>query len=330
MDLPAIRTKLRRWYARAQRDLPWRRTRDPYRIWVSEIMLQQTRVSVVIPYYERFLATFPNVEALAAAPQEKLLALWSGLGYYSRARNLQKAARRIVERGSFPCGYESLRELAGVGDYTAAAIASIAFDLPHAVLDGNVLRVVARLTNDSGDITAGATRKRLKEVADRMLDPKRPGLHNQALMELGATVCLPKQPECGSCPVSDRCQAYQAGRQNELPVKRSGRKAITIDQVLLLAERRGRVLLRQRPANDGRMAGFWELPESIPGARRGKPLGDFRHTITHHHYRSVVVEASLAGTPKGFRWWPLDRLHAIPLSTTARKALRLAVPHIQH
>lgn len=321
MDLRAIRAKLLRWYARAHRDLPWRRTRDPYRIWVSEIMLQQTRVAAALPYYERFVAAFPDVEALAAAPQEKLLALWSGLGYYSRARNLQKAARQIVERGSFPRTYEAIRELAGVGEYTAAAVASIAFDLPYAVLDGNVLRVLARLTNDDGEITSGATRKRLKSVAGELVDRKRPGLFNQAMMELGATVCLPKQPQCGKCPLAQHCEACRTGRQTQLPVKRARPKTIRIDKVLLRIERRGRVLLWQRPPGGGRMAGFWELPESIPGARKGEPLGEFRHTITHHHYRCMVRKASLSSTPRGFRWWPLTRLHEIPLSTTAKKAL---------
>jgi len=188
LDVGSIRTKLTRWYARTKRDLPWRRTRDPYAIWISEIMLQQTRVAAVIPYYERFLRRFPDAAALAEASEQELLAMWSGLGYYSRARNLQKAARQMVERGTFPNDYASLRELAGVGDYTAAAIASIAFGLPHAVVDGNVRRVIARVINDG--------HANPQELADRLLDQRDPARWNQAVMERGATSCLPREPLC--------------------------------------------------------------------------------------------------------------------------------------
>src|SRR6202049_1584982 len=190
----AMRSRLLLWYQKSKRDLPWRRTRDPYRIWVSEIMLQQTRVAAVIPYYEQFLARFPDVAALASAPEQELLAAWAGLGYYSRARNLQRAAKKILELGTFPGDYLSLRDLAGVGEYTAAAIASMAFGLPHAALDGNVIRVLSRLTAEQGNIGSGAVRKRLREAADALLDPKRPGEFNQALMELGAMVCLANKP----------------------------------------------------------------------------------------------------------------------------------------
>jgi A/G-specific adenine glycosylase len=194
LDLRSIRAKLAAWYDGARRDLPWRRTRDPYAIWVSEIMLQQTRVAAVIPYYERFLQRFPSPDALAQAPEEELLAMWSGLGYYSRARNLQKAARQITEAGDFPRAYTAIRELAGVGEYTAAAIASIAFDLPHAVVDGNVRRVLARLMND-GNLD-------VQQAAERLLDRRDPARWNQAVMELGATICLPREPRCGECPIA--------------------------------------------------------------------------------------------------------------------------------
>ena len=191
------------WYARGHRDLPWRDTRDPYRIWVSEIMLQQTRAQAVIPYYHRFLERFPSVEALAAAAEDEVLALWSGLGYYSRARNLRLAARQIVDSGGFPRSYEGIRGLPGIGDYTAAAVASIAFDLPYAVLDGNVLRVVARVANDAADISAARTRERFRAMAQGWLDAAiEPGHFNQALMELGATVCLPRKPLCLVCPLA--------------------------------------------------------------------------------------------------------------------------------
>jgi A/G-specific adenine glycosylase len=207
------------WYRRGHRELPWRASSDPYRIWVSEIMLQQTRAQAVIPYYERFLARFPTVEALAAAREDEVLALWAGLGYYSRARNLRKAAQAAVAAGGFPRDYEAIRSLPGVGDYTAAAIASIAFGLPHAVLDGNVLRVVARVENDAADIASSRTKERFRAVAQSWLDPREAGHFNQALMELGATVCLPKNPLCLVCPLRDCCRARQEGTAAQLPVK---------------------------------------------------------------------------------------------------------------
>jgi A/G-specific adenine glycosylase len=237
---------------------------------------------------------------------------------------LQKAAQQIVEGGGFPDRYDDIRALAGVGDYTAAAVASIAFDLPHAVLDGNVIRVFSRLTGDDGDVRATATRERLRAAAESMLDPRRPGDFNQALMELGATLCLPRDPQCLLCPLSGQCTALREGRQNEIPVKGPRRDWVRIEQTLLLARRNGCVLLRQRPPDVSRMPGFWELPEAreIPGARMGVELGWFRHTITHHIYRVRVVEAAVRRTPRGMQWKPLDTLNEVPLSTTARKALQ--------
>ena len=315
------------WYARGHRDLPWRRTTDPYRIWISEIMLQQTRAQAVIPYFERFLERFPAVEALAAAAEEEVLALWSGLGYYSRARNLRKAALEIGAAGGFPRDYEALRALAGIGDYTAAAVGSIAFGLPHAVVDGNVLRVVARVENDSADIGAGRTRERFREVAQGWLDAGDPGGFNQALMELGATVCLPRNPLCLVCPLAEVCSARRSGTAAELPVKLRKQQAVRIGGELLVVERRGRVLLRQRDAASSRMAGFWDLPspQDLPGAKKGPRIGAIRHTITHHHYTLDVRRATIARADRdGFRWFAPAALEAIPFSTTARKALKLA------
>lgn len=314
------------WYRKGHRDLPWRRTGDPYRIWVSEIMLQQTRAQAVMPYYERFLDRFPTVEALAAAPEEEVLALWAGLGYYSRARNLRRAAREIAAAGGFPSDYEGIRALPGIGDYTAAAIASIAFQLPHAVLDGNVLRVVARMENDPADIGSPRTRDRFRAVAQRWLDRREPGTFNQALMELGATVCLPRNPLCLLCPVAARCEARAAGTVSELPVKLRKTEPVQIDATLLVVRRAGRILLRQRHALSRRMAGFWDLPapEDLPAASLGASLGSFRHTITHHHYRFTVLSARARATGTEYRWFDPEQLVAIPLSTTARKALKLA------
>ena len=314
MHLPAIRSlrkKLTRWYDRAKRDLPWRKTRDPYAIWISEVMLQQTRVAAVIPYYERFLERFPNASALAQSPEPELLAMWAGLGYYSRARNLQKAAQQIIASGTFPKDYESILTLAGVGTYTAAAIASISFGLPHAVVDGNVKRVLARWTNNA-HVDAQAT-------ADRLLATHDPARWNQAVMELGATICLPRDPRCGECPVAPHCAAHQAGTQNDLPLKRAKPTPEQFERTLLVIRRNGSILLTPSP----RVQGFWDLPEHFPQAREGAKLGEFRHTITHRHYRFTVKEATAHSGPTGARWHTQEELGLIPLSTTAKKALRI-------
>jgi len=283
-------------------------------------MLQQTRAQAAIPYYFRFLERFPDVAALAAAEESDVLAAWSGLGYYSRARNLLRAARQM---GSFPRDYESIRALPGVGPYTAAAIASIAFDLPHAVLDGNVLRVAARLMNDASDIASAAVRERFRAVVQGWLDRRRPGVFNQALMELGATVCLPRAPLCSKCPLAGGCLARQAGTAAQLPVKLRATVPERIEAELAVVIRRGRVLLWQREASSRRMAGFWELPSpaQLPGFRATGRAGEFRHTITHHHYRFTVLAGTLGRVPRGMSWFSRQELAGIPLSTTARKAL---------
>lgn len=322
--IKALRARLLAWYARRRRDLPWRAARDPYRIWVSEIMLQQTRVETAVPYYLRFLERFPTLAALAAAPQSAVLALWSGLGYYRRARNLHRAARLIhAAGGRFPADYAAIRALPGVGPYTAAAIASIAFGLPHAALDGNVLRVLARLENDPADIAASAARRRLEAVAQSLLHPRRPGDFNQALMELGAVVCLPRAPLCPACPVRSCCRARASGTAAALPVKRARPPAEAVEAVLVLVRRNGRVLLRRRPASAAQLAGFWELPrpEDLPGARLSAPLAVFAHAITRRRYRIAVVSAQLPRAPRGMRWFPVASLSAIPLGAAARKAL---------
>ncbi len=277
-------------------------------------MLQQTRVAAVIPYYERFLKEFPDPQALAAASEERLLTLWSGLGYYSRARNLQKAARQIVQNGSFPSTYEEIRELAGVGEYTAAAVASIAFDLPHAVVDGNVRRVLARLTNGKGDAQA---------TADRLLDLKNPARWNQAMMELGAVVCLPREPLCDRCPVAAHCEAFQHGTQRDLPGKRKKPETIHIQKNLLVIRREGKLLL----APSSRVRGFWDLPEPFPGAKIGAKLGEFRHMITHRSYRFLVSEATAKKASAAFRWFDEKEIGKIPLSTAAKKGLRCSIHH---
>jgi len=326
---PPVSRLLLAWYRGGHRDLPWRRVSDPYRIWVSEIMLQQTRSQAAVPYYQRFIERFPTVETLASAAEEEVLTLWSGLGYYARARNLLRAARQVVAAGGFPRDYEAIRALPGVGDYTAAAVASMAFQLPHAVVDGNVLRVVARVENDPADIASPRTRRRFRDVVQAWLDPRHPGLFNQALMELGATVCLPARPRCPVCPISSLCRARVTGAVLELPVKLRKTKPVRIAATLLVVRKGRSILLRQREAGARRMAGFWDLPspEDLPGSQTGTRLGEFRHTITHHHYTFTVLAATPPAGPARppFRWFDPVALTRIPLSTTARKALNLVL-----
>src|SRR5580693_6095268 len=249
-ELTSFRRQLLAWFRQFQRDLPWRRTKDPHRIWLSEIMLQQTRVAAVIPYYERFLACFPNVPALAEAPQEEVLRLWSGLGYYSRARNLQKAAQQIValHGAEFPRGEEDVMALSGIGPYTGAAILSIAFGEKHAVLDGNVARVLARLGAVRGDLREARRWQSLQKTAGELLDPKSPGDWNQAMMELGAMICTPRAPQCLLCPVARFCRGRQLGDPEAFPEKRKKREAVQIVlAAAVLYTPRGQTLLMPPP-----------------------------------------------------------------------------------
>jgi A/G-specific adenine glycosylase len=249
-ELDAFRKNLLGWFRQYKRDLPWRRTKDPYRIWLSEIMLQQTRVAAVIPYYERFLARFPDVQALAAAPQEEVLRLWSGLGYYSRARNLQHAAQEIVAKhgGVFPRDEKDALALPGIGNYAAAAILSIAYGAKHAVLDGNVARVLARIFAVHGDLRDAKRWQSLQRSADALLDSSSPSDWNQAMMELGATLCTPQSPQCLLCPVTQFCQARKLGIADSLPARRKKRaiEVITLAAAVLL-DSRGRTLLLSPP-----------------------------------------------------------------------------------
>lgn len=324
-NLEVFRRELVSWYERCQRDLPWRRTRDPYAIWLSEIMLQQTRVAAVIPYFERFLARFPTVDVLAEAEESELLGHWAGLGYYYRARNLQKAARAIVAAGTFPQSYEAILGLPGIGEYTAAAISSIAFNLPRAVLDGNVFRVLSRLHGDGTNIASGQGKKHFTRLADATLDRERPGTFNQAIMELGATVCLPKSPQCLLCPVAADCVARAQHRTSELPVKIVERKSVRHDRVVYWIERDGEVLAWQRPAHSRLMPGFWELPEAeqLPGVATGEIMGAFKHGITIHDYRFQVMKASAPAVLGVCCWKPLKEMEAAPVSTIFRKARRV-------
>ncbi|HEX4228698.1 MAG TPA: A/G-specific adenine glycosylase [Bryobacteraceae bacterium] len=322
IEIRQLRSRLLNWFAQSKRDLPWRLTKDAYRIWISEIMLQQTRVAAVIPYYDRFLARFPSVEVLANAPEEDLLAHWAGLGYYSRARNLQKAAQRIAIAGGFPTTYEGICELPGVGDYTAAAVASIAFDLPHVVLDGNVFRVLSRLFNDSMNIKSPHARRHFAKLADELMDPAQPGDFNQAMMELGATVCLPRAPRCLLCPVAEFCRAREAQTQTGLPTRVAAPRNAAEQRTLYWIERDGQLLLWQRPADARLMPGFWELPErdQLPQVEAGEVIGMFRHGITVHDYRFTIVHSTPPQETGACRWVPLSDLNCLPSSTVLRKA----------
>ena len=300
-----IAQPLLRWIDENKRSLPFRAHKTPYRVWVSEVMLQQTRVAAVLPYYERFMRELPTVQALAACPPEKLAKLWEGLGYYSRARNLQRAAQAVVEQygGELPASYEALRALPGIGDYTAGAVASLAFGLPYAAVDGNVLRVWSRLHADDADISAPATKRRMAAEVQAAQPAQRPGDFNEALMELGALVCLPNgEPLCAQCPWGGICLARKQGRQAMLPVKapRKARKALCYTVALVVrGGPRPALLLEQRPAS-GLLAGLWQplllegtLPEEavrralaargVQGLAKGPAaqLPAAKHVFTH-------------------------------------------------
>lgn len=249
------------WYQTHKRDLPWRSTNDPYLIWLSEIILQQTRVSQGLPYYEKFVKTYPTVQELAVAPQDDVLKLWQGLGYYSRARNLHKAAMQVVDKGAvFPNNFKKLKELQGVGDYTAAAIASFAFGEAVAVVDGNVYRVLSRILGISLPINSTEGIKEFKKLANQLIDPDNPAMHNQAIMEFGALQCVPKNPDCSVCPFTKDCIAYNEQRINELPVKLKKTKVLNLFHHYLVAiTPSGKTIVQQRPDN-GIWAGLYEFP----------------------------------------------------------------------
>jgi len=334
------RARLLAWYARERRDLPWRRTSDPFAIWISEAMLQQTRVEAVIGYWERFLARFPDIRTLAQAPEQDVLSAWSGLGYYRRARALRAAAQAIVERhgGEFPRDAELVRELPGIGPYTAGAVLSIAFDLPEPLVDGNVARVLARWFAHEAD--AVATQKWAWERA-RELVPQRAGAGqwNQALMELGATVCTPQRPRCETCPVARSCAALAQGAVARIPRPKVRPEPVDVELVAWVVERRGAILMEQRPA-EGRMAGLWQLPtvqvapvrpELFPARltvelEPGPELGVERHAITRHRIRMVLRRGELgrASLPERLRWVPREETLRLPLTGMARKSLARA------
>jgi A/G-specific adenine glycosylase len=301
----ALRQRLLRWFDVNRRQLPWRADRDPYHVWLSEVMLQQTRVAVVCERYPAFLSRFPDVERLASAKLPEVLASWSGLGYYRRARALHAAARQLVQHGGFPRTAEGLAMLPGIGRYTAAAIASIAFDQACAVVDGNVERVLGRMFRVSG--------KHVWRVAAELLHPRRPGDFNQAMMELGATVCLPKSPLCDECPVFAWCRTRGVGKSRAVSPRR--RKRIAFQ----LSVRAQSVFLVRRGDHKSLMPGMWELPQTRPGA--GESILWLRHAITNTDYQVSVYGANTANGSAG-RWVKLADVERLPLTGLTRKILR--------
>jgi A/G-specific adenine glycosylase len=378
-SLSVFRGRLLEWYAANQRALPWRGARHPYRIWVSEVMLQQTRVAAVADYYRRFLRRFPTVQALARARSEEVLRHWAGLGYYRRARHLHRAAREVVARhaGRFPRDYAAARKLPGVGPYTAAAVTSIAYGAPHAVLDGNVARVLARLHAIRGDLRAPRRWKQLQALAQALLPVKaarrvapsngrkstggappsrNPGDWNQAMMELGATVCTPRAPRCGECPVARWCQARTRGLTEHIPAARKKRTALQVRLAAAVAvDRRGRTMLvRDNLEYFSRM---WHFPAALAGpaaqrkllrslftgeddnlthrARRdgetAEKLAEVRHTVTFRQIRItpfLVLAERLPAARNGNQIVPLRRLEKVAVSSLTRKIARAALQRL--
>jgi A/G-specific adenine glycosylase len=331
-----VRRALLGWYDRERRDLPWRATRDPYAIWIAETMLQQTQVKTVLPYYSRFLAACPSIAALARARREKVLALWSGLGYYRRATNLKRAAREIVRRhgGELPRDFRALCALPGIGEYTAGALMSIAFGARCAAVDANARRVLSRIY---GMREESALRAR----AARIVPAARPGDFNQALMDLGATVCLSRNPRCPVCPLAPVCVATTSGVREAK--RRSKPAARRVEWPLAVIEQNGRILLRRR-SEYGLLAGLWEIPggecrqretprrsllRELDGldARIASTVGVVRHSITDRNIRARVYRCALGGAaprPPAWRWFAIDAVKSLPLSSLSLKALRLA------
>ncbi|MBZ5516983.1 MAG: A/G-specific adenine glycosylase [Acidobacteriia bacterium] len=338
----AVRRSLLGWFGSHARRLPWRKTRSPYAIWVSEVMLQQTQVATVIPYYTRFLHAFPDVRSLARAPLERVLELWSGLGYYRRARHLHQAAQLIVRKfqGRFPRQYRDGRALPGIGEYTAHAVLSIAFNQPYAVLDGNVARVVARLRARRGNLHQRSFRQAVESDLERLLSPRRPGDFNQAMMELGQTVCLPRAPRCRICPLKKWCRASELGKAESYPAPRP-RRATELRYLAVAVIRRGSRVALVRGLDEGLMSGLWNFPSGFGATRQaafanlaeklhslapgwievGRTIGRLRHGITFRTIRAEVYSATVSDplTGRSWRWVDLADFPRAAVSQLARK-----------
>lgn len=350
----AIRRALLGWFRSNARALPWRGTDDPYAVWISEIMLQQTQVATVAPYYERFLKAFRTVAQLAKAPLERVLELWSGLGYYRRARHLHQAAQTLVEKfaARFPEDYTSLRALPGIGDYTAKAVLSIAFNQPYAVLDGNVARVVARLCPLIGNLHQPRFRSAVETKLDGLLSRREPGNFNQALMELGQTICLPRGPLCATCPLARWCGAYRSGNPEAFPLPRP-RRAAESHYLAVALIRRGTRVAMVRGLADGLLDDLWNFPSAFGSspdeaqqalrkklaalfraperARQGKPMVTFgelmvevRHGITFRAIQGRIypVRISQPFRHPSLHWFTLKQLPQAAISQLARKIVQ--------
>jgi A/G-specific adenine glycosylase len=347
----SIQRRLLQWYHIHQRDLPWRRDQDPYKIWVSEVMLQQTRVETVIPYFHRFLERFPTLEALAAADEADVIKAWEGLGYYSRVRNLHAAVKEVVEKygGKVPDTLETISQLKGVGPYTAGAILSIAYNRRMPAVDGNVLRVFSRLFASADDIARIQTRKKMETWAYHLIPESNPRDFNQALMELGARVCTPTSPSCETCPVRSDCLAYEKGMQHELPVKKKAKPPVPVSLVFGWIRDGDRVLLERRPET-GLLAGMWGLPtleidasdskqalivwmeENGISIQPGETLGMVEHVFTHRKWHATIISGSCVDIkgklPKHWRWVTLDELGRLALPKVYQKAVQTALSSI--
>jgi A/G-specific adenine glycosylase len=341
-NLVKVRRRLLAWYEAHRRDLPWRRTSDPYAIWVSETMLQQTQVATVVSYYHRFMKAFPSIAALDRAPLSKVLAFWSGLGYYRRAENLKKSARIVTERhcGCLPEDYDELRELPGVGEYTAGALLSIAFGKPYPAVDGNARRLLARLF-------LVADEKKLRSTARRLVSKSKPGQLNQSLMELGSVICTPTKPRCAECPVQTLCAAQKSRHLAPSRLSKKRPEARAVIWPLAIVRNNGKLLLRRR-ATGGILAGLWELPggettkfsapqtlpkEYLPAqdhrTAQALRLGEVSHSITNRRIRAPVFLIEWRDTSKArldsarWRWVAPAALRRQPTSAMTRKAVKL-------
>ena len=348
-DIPSLHNQLIAWFKANREDLPWRRYRSPYHVWLAEIMLQQTQVTTVVPYYERFLSRFPTVEALAEASLDEVLKAWEGLGYYSRARNLHRTARLIVHLygGEFPSHPNDLMKLPGIGRYTAGAIASLAFGLDTAVLDGNVIRVLTRLFNLAEDVTSASARRQLWHLAESLIPTGKAALWNEGLMELGQRVCTPQTPICSACPIASLCEAHRLGVEEERPVKPPKARTPHYDVTAAVIQREdGRMLIAQRPLQ-GMLGGLWEFPggkregdeplaECLKREIReelgveiavGRQIATVRHAYTHFRITLYAFACALiSGEPQpiecaDWAWVTLDELGQYAFPVTDQKII---------